>query len=78
MDRSRDQSFLSIRMFVTAGPIACLLAFVPTPAGAQTGAIMIPIEKMTVGAAPADLRVALWTKSDSVTRIDQFNIQVLP
>jgi hypothetical protein len=54
MDGERDQSFLSIRTVVTAGLAACLLAFIQTPARTQTGAIMIPVEKMTVGAAPAD------------------------
>jgi hypothetical protein len=54
----RDQSFLSIRPVVTAGLAACLLAFVQTPACAQTGAIMIPVETMTVGAAPTDFEFA--------------------
>jgi len=58
MDRRRDQSFLSIRTVITAGLAACLFASVQTPARAQAGAIMIPIEKMTVGAAPTDFEFA--------------------
>jgi hypothetical protein len=58
MDGKRGQSFLSIRAVITAGLVACLLASVQTPARAQTGAIMIPIETMTVGAAPADFEFA--------------------
>lgn len=58
MDGRRDQSFPSIRMIITAGLAACLLASMHTPARAQTGAIMVPIEKMTVGAAPPDFEFA--------------------
>jgi hypothetical protein len=58
MDGRRDQSFLSIRTVITAGLAACLLAFMQTAARAETGAIMIPIEKMTVGAAPTDFEFA--------------------
>jgi len=58
MDGRRDQSFLSIRTVITAGLAACLLALMQTPARAQTGAVMIPVEKMTVGAAPTDFDFA--------------------
>jgi hypothetical protein len=54
----RDKSFPSTRNVITAGLAACLLAFMLTPARAQTGAIMIPIETMTVGAAPSDFEFA--------------------
>ena len=48
----------SIRLIITAGVAACILACAGMPAFSQTGAIMIPIDKMTVGAAPADFEFA--------------------
>ena len=58
MDGRREQSFLSIRTVIMAGLAACLLALIQMPARAQTGAIMIPLENMTVGAAPTDFEFA--------------------
>lgn len=48
----------SIRLIVTAGVAACALACARVPAFAQTGANMIPIEKMTAGTAPAEFEFA--------------------
>ena len=51
------RSFPTIRLIITAGLAACALACV-APALSQTGAVMIPIEKMTVGAPPPEFEFA--------------------
>ena len=48
----------AIRSTTAVTVTACLLACASTGAVAQTGAIMIPIEKMTIGAAPTDFEFA--------------------
>jgi hypothetical protein len=58
MDRIRHQSFPSIRLIVTAAVAGCALACAGQTALTETGAIMIPIETMTVGAAPGDFEFA--------------------
>ena len=42
------------RPIVVTAAAACVLACLDAPGRAQTGATMIPLEKMAVGAPPAD------------------------
>jgi hypothetical protein len=58
VDGTRDRSFPSIRSTIAAAVAACIVACAAMPALAQTGAIMIPIETMAVGSAPADFAFA--------------------
>jgi hypothetical protein len=58
MDGKKDRSFPSIRSIVTAAVAGCALACAGQPAFTETGAIMIPIETMTVGSAPGDFEFA--------------------
>jgi len=58
MDGIKDQPFRFIHALVLGGLAACVLASIPTPARAQTGATMIAIEKMGVGAGPPEFEFA--------------------
>ena len=65
----------AIRSAIAASMTACVLACASTGTAAQTGAIMIPIETMTVGAAPSDFAfgrtgqgaVGQWTVVDDAS-----------
>jgi hypothetical protein len=58
VDRSRPLDFPSIKQIIAATALACALAFVGSAGFTQTGAIMVAIDKMTVGAAPAGFEFA--------------------
>ena len=58
MDETRPLDFASIKPILAATALACALACAGSAGFAQTGAIMIAIDKMTVGAAPADFEFA--------------------
>jgi hypothetical protein len=58
MDRREPQSFRTLRRVVIAGLAACALACAGAPALSQIGNTMVPLEKMTVGTAPADFEFA--------------------
>jgi hypothetical protein len=68
MDRNGPVFFCPRRSVLTAFLAACFLADAALFASAQTGAAMTD---KTFAAAGC---VALWTKSDSVTRFDRFKI----
>jgi len=57
MDGS-NQSFAPLSPIIKISLAACILVCAATQPPAQTGAIVIPIEKMTVGGAPADFEFA--------------------
>ena len=57
MDGSRPFGFPSFKHIVIAA-FACVLACAGSAGFSQTGAIMVAIDKMTVGAAPADFEFA--------------------
>jgi hypothetical protein len=48
----------SIKRILAAAVLACVVACAGSAGVAQTGAIMIAIDKMTPGAAPADFEFA--------------------
>src|SRR6476659_3897491 len=58
MDRSRLFTFIPIKHIFAAAALAGAMACMGTAGLTQTGVIMIAIEKMTVGAAPADFEFA--------------------
>jgi hypothetical protein len=58
MDGTRLPFFPSIQPAITAALAACAIACAGSSASAQSGAIMIPIEKMNVGAAPSEFEFA--------------------
>jgi hypothetical protein len=53
-----DGSLPTIRVLIDGIVAACVLACATPPARSQPGAIMIAIDQMTVGAAPADFQFA--------------------
>ena len=75
MDGSRPLDFPSIKQILAATTLACALACAGSASFSQTGAIMIAIDKMTVGAAPAGFAFArtgqggpgLWAVADDAT-----------
>ena len=78
MDESRPLDFPSIKQILAATTLACALACADSAGFSQTGAIMIAIDKMTVGAAPAGFEFArtgqggpgLWAVADDATATD--------
>jgi len=58
MDRSRLFTFMPINRIFAAAALAGAIACTGTAGLTQTGAIMVAIDKMTVGAAPADFEFA--------------------
>lgn len=52
------RSLPTMRVIFIAVVAACAFACVDTPALSQSGGVMIPIDKMTVGTAPADFEFA--------------------
>ena len=58
MDGSRPLDFPSIKQILAATTLACALACADSAGFSQTGAIMIAIDKMTVGAVPAGFEFA--------------------
>jgi hypothetical protein len=54
----KTRSFPSIRLIIIVGLAASTLVWPAIPTLSQTGAIMIPIDKLTVGAAPTDFEFA--------------------
>jgi hypothetical protein len=58
VDGNRPLDFASIKHIFAATMLACAIACVASAGFSQTGAIMIAIDKMTVGAAPADFEFA--------------------
>ena len=58
MDGSRPLDCPSIKQFLAAIALACALACTGSAGFSQTGAIMIAIAKMTVGAAPLGFEFA--------------------
>ena len=58
MDASRFFTFIPIKRIFAAAALAGAIACLGTAGRTQTGAIMIAIDKMTVGAAPADFEFA--------------------
>jgi hypothetical protein len=58
VDGSRPLDFPSIKQIVAAIALACALACAGSVGFSQTGAIMVAIDKMTVGAAPAGFEFA--------------------
>ena len=75
MDGSRPLDFPSIKQILAATTLACALACADSAGFSQTGAIMIAIDKMTVGAAPAGFKFArtgqggpgLWAVADDAS-----------
>ena len=59
MDGIKPLNFASIKRFLAAAALACAIACDGSVAGlTETGAIMIEIDKMTLGAEPADFDFA--------------------
>ena len=58
MDERQPPDSPSISRVFTAGALACAMACAGSAGFTQTGAIMIAIDKMTVGAAPAGFETA--------------------
>jgi hypothetical protein len=58
VDGNRPPNFVSIKHILAASALAGAIACAGSAGFAQTGAIMIAIDKMTVGAAPADFEFA--------------------
>jgi hypothetical protein len=58
MDKSRVFTVLPIKHISAAAALVCAIACMGTAGLTQTGVIMIAVEKMTVGAAPADFEFA--------------------
>jgi hypothetical protein len=58
MDATKPLNFASIKRILAAVVLACAVACAGSTGYTQTGAIMIAIDKMTVGAAPADFEFA--------------------
>ena len=83
MDGSRPLDFPSIKPIPAAIAFACVLACAGSAGFSQTGAIMIAIDKMTVGAAPAGFEFArtgqggpgLWAVADDATATDSRAIE---
>jgi hypothetical protein len=58
MDGNGPISFLRIKPYLSAVLVACILAFAPLSASAETGAAMIAIDRMTLGSPPAGFSFA--------------------
>ena len=58
MDGTKPLNFRSIKRIVAATALACAFACAASAGLAETGAIMIAIDKMTPGAAPTDFEFA--------------------
>jgi Galactocerebrosidase, C-terminal lectin domain len=58
MDETRLPPFRSIKLPIAAVAAACAIACAGSATLAQTGTVMIAIDKMNVGAAPADFEFA--------------------
>jgi len=75
VDESRPLDFPSIKQIPAAIALACALVCAGSAGFSQTGAIMIAIDKMTIGSAPGGFAFArtgqggpgLWTVADDAT-----------
>ena len=58
VNRCQPAASRSLKRIFAATALGCVIACADTAGLTQTGAIMIAIDKMTVGAAPADFEFA--------------------